>query len=163
MGFFDKLKSIVGITGVKLEYTWVENPWPYKDPMIKATLTVTAGKDPVTIIGTKGTFYAKRTVNNVEERIVLGTDISNEEKCSRVERNGEYVKEFPQSLAAGEQTSYGFFIMDMNAPKSLTVWGGDTPENAVRNGITFFIEGEVDVKETFDLFDPTKEVQITVK
>ncbi|RZJ68884.1 MAG: hypothetical protein EOO45_14395, partial [Flavobacterium sp.] len=162
MGFFDKIKSMVGVTGVKLEYTWIESPWPYFDPMIKATLNVTAGKDAVTIIGTKGTFYAKRTVKNVEEKIILGTDISNLEKCATTERNGEWVKEFPCALESGGQVSYGFFIMDMDVPKALAEWGGETPASAKANGITFFLEGEVDVKETLDLFDPTLTQEIDV-
>lgn len=162
MGLFDKIKSMVGVTGVKLEYTWIENPWPYFDPMIKATINVKAGKDAVTILGTKGTFYAKRTVNNVEEKIVLGTDIGNVEKCGRTERNGEFVKEFPCALQGDGEVSFGFFIMDMDVPAALAEWGGETPASAKANGITFFLEGEVDVKETLDLFDPTLTQEIEV-
>lgn len=162
MGFFDKIKSMVGVTGVKLEYKWVETPWPYFDPMIKATINVKAGKDAVTIIGTKGTFYAKRTVNGTEEKLVLGTDISNPENCGRTERNGEFVPVFPCALEAEGDVSFGFFIKDMDVPAALAEWGGQTPASAKANGITFFIEGEVDVKETLDLFDPTLTQEIEV-
>lgn len=162
MGFFDKIKSMVGVTGVKLEYTRVESPWPYFDPMIKATINVKAGKDAVTIIGTKGTFYAKRTVKGVEEKIVLGTDISNPENCASTQRNGVFVDEFPCALEAEGEVSFTFFINDMDVPAALAEWGGQTPASAKANGITFFIEGEVDVKETLDLFDPTLTQEIEV-
>ncbi|WP_300490073.1 hypothetical protein [Flavobacterium sp.] len=162
MGFFDKIKSMVGVTGVKLEYTRVESPWPYFDPMIKATISVKAGKDAVTIIGTKGTFYAKRTVNGTEEKIVLGTDISNPENCASTQRNGVFVDEFPCALEAEGEVSFTFFINDMDVPAALAEWGGETPASAKANGITFFLEGEVDVKETLDLFDPTLTQEVEV-
>lgn len=162
MGFFDKIKSMVGVTGVKLEYTWIENPWPYFDPMIKATITVKAGKDAVTVLGTKTTFYAKRTVNNVEEKIVLGTDICNEDNCPRTERNGEFVRLFPTAVESEGQVSFGLYVRDMDVPAALAEWGGETPASAKANGITFFLEAEVDVKETLDLFDPTLTQEIEV-
>lgn len=162
MGFFDKIKGMVGITGVKLEFLYVENPWPYFDPMIKATVNVKSGKDPVTVIGVKGTFYAKRTVNNVEERIELGTETRTAERCATTERNGEWVKEFPCVVEGGGEVSYGYWVKDMDVPAALAEWGGDTPESAQRNGITFFLECEVDIKETLDLFDPSLTQEITV-
>jgi len=162
MGFFDKIKGMVGITGVKLEFLYVENPWAYFDPMIKATVNVKSGKDPVTVIGVKGTFYAKRTVNNVEERIELGTETRTAERCATTERNGEWVKEFPCVVEGGGEVSYGYWVKDMDVPAALAEWGGDTPENAQRKGITFFLECEVDIKETLDLFDPSLTQEITV-
>ncbi|PHK16960.1 hypothetical protein VF12_39905 [Nostoc linckia z15] len=162
MGFFDKIKNMVGATGVKLEFKYVENPWPYFDPMIKATINVTSGKDPVTVIGVKGTFYAKRVVNGVEEKIELGTEVRDAENCAKTERNGEWVKEFPWVVEGGGEVSYGYWVKDMDVPATLADWGGDTPENAQKNGITFFLECEVDIKETLDLFDPSLTQEITV-
>ena len=162
MGFFDKIKGMVGVTGVKLEFLYVENPWAYFDPMIKATVNVKAGKDPVTVIGVKGTFYAKRTVNNVEERLELGTETRTAERCAETKRNGEWVKEFPRVVEGGGEVSYGYWVKDMDVPAALAKWGGDTPEDAQRNGITFFLECEVDIKETLDLFDPSLTQEITV-
>lgn len=162
MGFFDKIKGMVGVTGVKLEFLYVENPWPYFDPMIKATVNVKSGKDPVTVLGIKGTFYAKRTANNVEEKIELGTETRTAENCGRSERNGEWVKEFPCVIEGGSEASFGYWVKDMDVPAALAKWGGDTPENAQKNGITFFLECEVDIKETIDLFDPSLTQEITV-
>lgn len=162
MGFFDKMKSMVGVTGVKLEFLYVENPWAYYDPMIKATVNVKSGKDPVTVIGVKGTFYAKRTVNNVEEKIELGTETRTTERCAETKRNGEWVKEFPCVVEGGGEVSYGYWVKDMDVPAALAKWGGDTPENAQKNGITFFLECEVDIKETLDLFDPSLTQEIKV-
>lgn len=162
MGLFDKIKSMVGVTGVKLEFLYIENPWAYFDPMIKATVNVKSGKDPVTVIGVKGTFYAKRTVNNVEEKIELGTEIRTTERCAETKRNGEWVKEFPCVVEGGGEVSYGYWVKDMDVPAALAKWGGDTPENAQKNGITFFLECEVDIKETLDLFDPSLTQEITV-
>lgn len=162
MGFFDKMKSMVGVTGVKLEFLYVENPWAYFDPMIKATVNVKSGKDPVTVIGVKGTFYAKRTVNNAEEKIELGTETRTTERCAETKRNGEWVKEFPCVVEGGGEVSYGYWVKDMDVPAALAKWGGDTPENAQKNGITFFLECEVDIKETLDLFDPSLTQEIKV-
>lgn len=162
MGLFDKIKGMVGVTGVKLEFLYIENPWAYFDPMIKATVNVKSGKDPVTVIGVKGTFYAKRTVNNVEEKIELGTEIRTTERCAETKRNGEWVKEFPCVVEGGGEVSYGYWVKDMDVPAALAKWGGDTPENAQKNGITFFLECEVDIKETLDLFDPSLTQEITV-
>lgn len=162
MGLFDKIKGMVGVTGVKLEFLYVENPWAYFDPMIKATVNVKSGKDPVTVIGVKGTFYAKRTVNNAEEKIELGTEIRTTERCAETKRNGEWVKEFPCVVEGGGEVSYGYWVKDMDVPAALAKWGGDTPENAQKNGITFFLECEVDIKETLDLFDPSLTQEIKV-
>lgn len=162
MGLFDKIKGMVGVTGVKLEFLYIENPWAYFDPMIKATVNVKSGKDPVTVIGVKGTFYAKRTVNNTEEKIELGTEIRTTERCAETKRNGEWVKEFPCVVEGGGEVSYGYWVKDMDVPAALAKWGGDTPENAQKNGITFFLECEVDIKETLDMFDPSLTQEITV-
>lgn len=162
MGLFDKIKGMVGVTGVKLEFLYVENPWAYFDPMIKATVNVKSGKDPVTVIGVKGTFYAKRTVNNTEEKIELGTETRTTERCAETKRNGEWVKEFPCVVEGGGEVSYGYWVKDMDVPAVLAKWGGDTPENAQKNGITFFLECEVDIKETLDLFDPSLTQEIKV-
>ena len=162
MGIFDKMKSMVGVTGVKLEFLYVENPWAYFDPMIKATVNVKSGKDPVTVIGVKGTFYAKRTVNNAEEKIELGTETRTTERCAETKRNGEWVKEFPCVVEGGGEVSYGYWVKDMDVPAALAKWGGDTPEYAQKNGITFFLECEVYIKETLDLFDPSLTQEIKV-
>ena len=51
----------------------------------------------------------------------------------------------------------------MDLVNSLGKWGVDSPESARIKGVKFFFKGEVDVKETAGLFDPTLEQEITVK
>lgn len=164
MGFFDKLKKFVGKTDVKLDFQWIENPFPFGDPMIKATLRVKAEGDAVTIIGNSATFYAKRTNDDgQEEEIILGEDGNDVNDCASVERNGEWGKEFPDTIEGGGESSYGFFVDDMDLAKSLAPWGVTDAESAKIKGIKFYFKAEADVKETVGLFDPTIEQEITVQ
>ena len=157
MGFFDKIKKMVGKTGVELDYQWIENPFPFNDPMIKATLRINTSGE-VTILGSTGVFYAQRTNSDgMEEEIVLGED-----ECSDIEQDGDY-KKFPQTIQAGGVATCAYFISDMNLVESLAKWGVDSPESAKIKGVKFFLKGEVDVKETVGLFDPSLEQEITVK
>lgn len=153
---------MVGATGVKLEYTWIENPFPFKDPMIKATLTVTAEGENMTIVSVTGTFYAQRIVDGREDQIILGTDHYTVENCPRVKRNDEYVSMLPDVIGGGASSSYGLFVTDMNLVESLAQWGVNSPESARAKGVTFHLKGEVDVKETLGAFDPLIEQEITV-
>ncbi len=163
MGFFSKLKKFVGKTDVKLDYEWIENPFPFDDPMIKATIRIKAEGEGVTVIGTTGTFIAQRTNGDgVEEEIVLGEEVSNTEDCADVERDGEWVEEFPEFIESGQESSYGLFIDDMDLPKSLAEWGVRNVEDAKAGGVKFILKGEIDVKETADLFDPSLDYEITV-
>lgn len=163
MGFFDKIKKMVGKTGVELDYTWIENPFPFGDPMIKATLRIKTGDSPVTVIGNTGTFYAKREKDDGTDEITLGEEINDVDNCASIERNGEWVNEFPETIAANSESSYGFFVDDMNLIESLKEWGVDSPDSAKIKGVKFYFKGEIDVKETVGLFDPSLEQEITVK
>lgn len=157
MGFFDKIKKMVGKTGVELDYRWIENPFPFNDPMIKATLRIKAA-DEVTIIGATGTFYAQREDDDgMTEEIILGED-----ECSDIEINDDFI-DMPQVVKANTEACVAFFISDMDLVESLKDWGVDSPESAKIKGVKFFLKGEVDVKETVGLFDPSLEQEITVK
>ena len=162
MSFFKKLKNMIGSTGVKLEYTWIENPFPFKDPMIKATLQASAEHEEITIVGVTGTFYAQRTVDGREDKLILGTDKSTLDHCSRVERNGEYVSMLPDVLKPGTSSSYGLFVNNMDLAASLAAWGINSPAAAAQKGVKFFLKGEVDVKETLEAFDPSIIQEINV-
>jgi len=157
MGFFDKMKKMVGKTGVELDYQWIENPFPFSDPMIKATLRINASEE-ISVLSSTGTFYAQRTDSDgMKKEIVLGED-----ECSDIEKDGDYQK-FPQTIEAGGVRTCAFFVGDMDLVKSLAEWGVDSPESAKIKGVKFFFRGEVDVKETVGLFDPSLEQEITVK
>lgn len=162
MGFFDKMKKLVGKTGVKLSYPWIENPFPFGDPMIKATIEVEA-ESPVTIVGTTGIFVAIRLDDEGdEEEIILGEESEDSSNCASVDRDGASVDEFPHTLGAGEKGSYGYFVGDMDLAESLSEWGVTDAASARAKGIRFVFRGEVDVKETVGLFDPVLEQEITV-
>ena len=161
MGFFDKIKKMVGKTGVELSYEWIENPFPFGDPMIKATIKVQAA-DPVTVVGTVGTFIARREVDEETEEIILGEAFENIHDCASVDRDGESVDEFPHALKAGESGSYGYFVEDMDLAKSLADWGVSDAASAQAKGVKFFFQGMVDIKETVGMFDPELEQEIRV-
>ncbi|RZJ70737.1 hypothetical protein [Flavobacterium sp.] len=162
MSFFKKLKNMVGDTGVALDYIYVENPWPFYDPMIKATIRVKAEKDELTIVSVVGTFYAKRTVDGSEQEMVLGQDHITPDNCYSETIDGVKQKQVPRKVASGREADFGLFVKDMNVTDLLEKWGAGTPELAQRNGVTFFLKTEVDIKETVGLFDPTHEVEIEV-
>jgi hypothetical protein len=162
MGFFDKMKKLVGKTGVELSYPWIENPFPFGDPMIKATIEVTA-ESPITIMGTTGTFVAIReNTEGLEEELILGEETEGVDACASVDRNGASVPEFPHALGAGEKGSYGYFVGNMDLAVSLAKWGVTDAASAKAKGIRFVFKGEVDVKETVGVFDPVLEQAITV-
>lgn len=162
MGFFDKMKKLVGKTGVKLSYPWIENPFPFGDPMIKATIEVEA-ESPITIIGTTGTFVAIWTnEEGEEEEIILGEETEDESNCASVDRDGASVPEFPHALGAGDKGSYGYFVGDMDLAASLGKWGVTDAASAQAKGVRFVFRGEVDVKETVGVFDPVLEQDIRV-
>jgi len=167
MGFFDKVKKFVGKTGVKLEYKWIENPFAFGDPMIKATINVKAEDGDVTVTGLHGKFVAKRTnADGEEEEILLGEEIQEPNENHTTTRNGESVPVYPCKISAGSEESFGYFIGmhdEMNLAESLAEWGVDSPEAAKIKGVKFYFIGEVDIKETNFLFDPSLEEEITVK
>ncbi|CAA6799279.1 MAG: Unknown protein [uncultured Aureispira sp.] len=157
MGFFDKMKKMVGKTGVELDYKWIENPFTFTDPMIKATLRIKA-EDEITILESTGSFYARRENDDgMEEEILLGEDT-----CTSMSDGGDY-KDLPQTIKAGGAQTCAFFVGDMDLIESLKDWGVDSPESAKIKGVKFFFKGEVDVKETVGLFDPSLEQEITVR
>lgn len=157
MGFFDKIKKMVGKTGVELDYEWIENPFTFTDPMIKATLRIKADSE-ITILGSTGSFYAQREDDDgMEEEILLGED-----ECNDM-ANGDDYHDLPQTIEAGGVRTVAFFVGDMDLVESLKDWGVDSPESAKIKGVKFFFKGEVDVKETVGLFDPSLTEEITVR
>lgn len=163
MGFFDKVKKFMGKTGAKLEFTWIENPFSFGDPMIKATLQVTAEKSAITVIGTTGTFYATlEDAEGSEIDVELGEAIETVNDCASVDRDGESVPEFPHKLKPGESGQYGLFIMDIDVKSKLEKYGVTDAESAESKGVKFYLEGEADIKGTADLFDPSIKQEIEV-
>jgi hypothetical protein len=157
MGFFDKMKKMVGKTGVELDYEWIENPFTFTDPMIKATLRIKADSE-ITILGSTGSFYAQRENDDgMDEEILLGED-----ECTDMADGDDY-HDLPQKIEAGGVRTVAFFVGDMDLVKSLQDWGVDSPESAKIKGVKFFFKGEVDVKETVGLFDPSLKQEITVR
>lgn len=169
MGLLDKLKKRVGKTGVKLEWIWVENPFPFNDPMIKATILVKAESETITVEGLKGTFVAKRPNGDSNESITLmeeiqlGQEIQRPNKNHSTERKGEHVPVYPCVLEKGEEERFGYFVSNMDLKTALAKWGVHDPASAKEKGIRFFFTGEVDIKETVGLFDPRLEIEIEVK
>ena len=70
---------------------------------------------------------------------------------------------FPDVIQPGGESSYGYFVDDMDLAKSLADWGVDSPESAKIKGVKFFFKGEVDVEATVGLFDPSLEEEIIIK
>ena len=166
MGFFDKIKKMVGKTGVKLEYKWIENPFTFTDPMIKATILVKAEAEQITVLGITGTFVARRTNSDgEEEEIILGEATENVDDCASIDRDGQSVPEFPHTIAAGEEGNYGYFVgseEEMDLANSLGKWGVSDAASAKIGKVKFFFVGDVDIKETVGMFDPSLEQEINV-
>ncbi len=163
MGFFDKLKKAVGKTGVELTYTWIEDPFAFTDPMIKATVTVRSSSGNVTVLGTTATLVAKRKdEDGDDEELALGEVSEEADEYSTTDRNGESVPVFPHTIKEGESEGFGIFLDDLDLPSTLEAWGATDAETAQQKGIEFFLKTEVDVKETNFMFDPKIEQKIEV-
>ena len=93
----------------------------------------------------------------------MGEDKDDINSLTSVERNGEWVNEFPDVIEPNGERTYGYFVGDMDLRKALKKWGADSPENARKNGVKFYFKGEVDLKDTAGLFDPKLEQEITVQ
>ena len=156
MGFFDKIKKAVGKTGIELTYTWIEDPLTFGDPMIKATVTVTATDGAATEL-------VASCADEEEADVILGEVSEEHEPYSTTTRNGESVPVFPHTLQQGESEGFGIFLDGLDLAKSLEHWGVTDVASAREAGIELVLETEVDIKETSFMFDPIITQTITLK
>lgn len=158
MGIFGKIKSFFGFTGVKIEFTKVESPFPIGDSVFKANYEVKAGSD-VTIKELKHLLIAKRSVKNgdktEEETILLGEESSNDFNDVDVQ--------FPYPVKAGETFKYGMCMIRLDFKKSLAKWGVQDANTANIQGVKFVVKVEVDILETAFTFDPDAEAEFVVQ
>ena len=159
---FDKLKKAVGKTGVKLAYTWIEDPLAFTDPMVKATITVTSTSGAITVLGLSASLVARRKGEHDEEEITLGEVEEVADPNHTTDRNGESVPVYPHTIAENESEGFGIFCDGLDLPSSLADWGVSDAESARAKGVEFFLKTEVDVKETNFMFDPNLEQKIEV-
>ena len=158
MGIFGKIKSFFGFTGVKIEFTKIESPFPFGDSVFKANYEVKAGND-VTIKEIKHILYAKRNVKNGENTVEEDIELTQE---STDDFNDIDVS-FPHPIKAGETFEYGMCVGDIDIKSSLEVWGVHDASSAKAKGVTFFVKVEVDILETAFTFDPEAEKEFVVE
>jgi len=158
MGLFGKIKGLFGFTGVKVEFTKVESPFPIGDSAFKANYEIKAGSD-VTVKEVKHILYAKRSVsagdNVAEEEEIIAEESSND--------FGDIDVKFPYLIKSGETFSYGMCMVNIDIKKSLAKWGVQDANMANIQKVKFFIKVEVDIAETNFAFDPDAEAEIVVQ
>jgi len=154
MGFFSKLKKSFGKTGVELKYTWIEDPLTFTDPMVKATVTVSATDGAVTVLGTSAKLVARRKNGEEQEEITLGEVSEEADPHCTTTRNGESVPVFPHVIQTGESEGFGIFLDDLDLATSLADWGVSDAASARAKGVEIDFVTEVDIKETNFMFDP---------
>jgi hypothetical protein len=158
MGFFGKIKNFFGFTGVKIEITKLESPFPITDPVYKAEYEVQAAND-VSILEITHIVYAKRLTKDAngekEEEIILDEESTDDYEDVDVK--------FPYAIKAGETFKYGLCLTNLDIPKSLAKWGVQDANTANIQNVKFFVKVEVDIKETAFAFDPEMEAEFEVK
>ncbi|MCA9718554.1 MAG: hypothetical protein H6713_41540 [Myxococcales bacterium] len=154
MGFFNRLKKAFGKTGVELKYTWIEDPLNFTDPMVKATVTVTATDGEVTVLGTSAKLVARRKNGDEEQQITLGEVSEEADPNYTTDRNGKSVPVYPHTLQTGESEGFGIFLDGLDLTTSLADWGVSDAESARAKGVEIDFITEVDIKETNFMFDP---------
>lgn len=158
MGLFGKIKHFFGFTGVQIELTKLENPFPITDSVYKAQYEVQAADD-LTILEITHVVYAKRIIKDADgqriEEIIIDEESTNDFEDVDVK--------FPYPLKAGDTFEYGMCLTNLDIPKVLTKWGVIDANTANLQNVTFFVKVEVDIKETAFAFDPEKEAKFDVK
>jgi hypothetical protein len=166
MGFFDRIKKsvgkAVGKTGVKLSYTWIEDPFTFTDPMVKATVTVAATDGAVTVLGTSAKLIARRESGDEQDEITLGEVSEEADPHCTTDRNGESVPVFPHTIQTGESEGFGIFLDDLDLSSALADWGVTDSESAREKGVEIIFVTEVDIKETSFMFDPSIKQKIAL-
>lgn len=160
MGFFDKVKGFFGggDAKTKLEVRWIEDPFPFQDPLHKGTILVTAEAGSITVKSYRARFIAivKDSEGN-EEELELSVDDSTEANWA-----GDEFPAKPHKLNKGESMDFGFFIDNLNLTESLSKYGIKDAASANLKGAKFKIKVSVDIAETNFMFDPDIEHFIKV-
>lgn len=153
MGLFDSIKKFVGVTGIKIEITRIENPFPFTDSVYKGYFEITS-PDSLTLVSKKTSLVAKRQVNNNTETLVLVEDSTTDPYNLQ--------DTYPYSLKGGETFQDGSVLIRVDLAEALSKWNITDAKSAKANGIKFFFKVEIDVKETGFAFDPDQEKEFEV-
>jgi len=145
MGFFDKLKTLVGEHGCKVEITSLEHQdpasctFPATDSVFKGNFKVTATK-PCNVLAHKVEIIVlKKHADGREERVTLAEDVHD---ANNQVIGLEY--QWPYDMAAGDVKEDGFCAVNLDIPDTLTKLGvrADSPN------VTFYVRVTADVKGT---------------
>jgi hypothetical protein len=150
MGFFDKLKTLVGAHGCKVEITRLERQapdqvtFPATDSVFKGNYKITAEK-PCTILAHKHQIVVtKKHADGHEETVVLG------ESAHDASTNiGGSENKWPYDMVAGDEKTDSFMVSRLDIPAMLKKLGYSDPSAAMRApNLTFFVRITADVKGT---------------
>ncbi len=145
MGLFDKLKTLVGEHGCKVEITSLEKQapgeavFPVGDSVFKGNFKVTATK-PCTILAHKVEIcVTKKHADGREELVVLGDDRHDE-------KNQVFGLDYqwPYDMKAGDSKEDGFCVTSLDLPAVLAKLGSA----ADASNLTWFVKVSADVKGT---------------
>lgn len=145
MGFFDKLKTLVGEHGCKVEITSLEHQdpaatiFPATDSVFKGNFKVSATK-PCTILGHKVQVCAMKKHPDGREEVVVLADDTHDEKNQVIGLDYKW----PYDMKAGDTKEDGFCAVNLDIPGTLTKFGcrADAPN------VTFYVKVTADVKGT---------------
>jgi hypothetical protein len=143
MGFFDKLKTLVGEHGCKVEITQLENQdpaaakFPFRDSVFKGNFKVTASK-PCTILGHKTEICVmQKHPDGREEIVVLGDDTHD---AQRQVIGMNYT--WPYDMAAGDTKEDGFCCTSIDIPEATKKLSSRCED------LKFYVRVTADVKGT---------------
>lgn len=151
MGFFDKIKSYVGLNDKPtITFERLEKSIPITDTGVKFNINVESKRE-YTVMSVTSTLKVKYMGDNdIEEEEILAEETNGE----GYRLDGEYI--FPAVIK--ENTSwlfYGSIFMDDDANATMR-------RLANRVGFKLMLVVEVDIKEIGGLFDPSIETEIFV-
>jgi hypothetical protein len=99
----------------ELSYRYIESPFAFGDPMIKATLQVENTSDEsVVVTGTTAVLLARRVVDGAPQEIELGKTVDVADPNSTIERNEEWMP--------SQSEGYGIYVKELDLSTSLSDW-----------------------------------------
>ncbi|MEO5990088.1 MAG: hypothetical protein ABIP68_00510 [Ferruginibacter sp.] len=153
MGFFDKMKSFVGVGGPVITFTSVEDNIHVTDTGIKFNISV-ASENAITVKAVTGTLKVTYKNDAGEERTeTLGSETDNGEHWG-VDDNP-----FPGIISKDQNWDFAGSVY-MDDEKSILLQ--ELFSNKSKTQLKVILNVEVDVKETGGLFDPSVQREITL-
>lgn len=153
MGFFDKMKTFVGVGAPTIKFKQVEDRLPVTDTGIKYQITVESEKEVTAIAITETIKALYKDDDGTERSTILATDTDKGEHWI------ESDNPFPGKISKNNNWEYSGSIY-MDDEKSKLMQNLFAKKNSSNLRVVLVVE--VDIKETGMLFDPSVETTITL-